>query len=311
MQPFQKRHALNHLTKRRQSESMKASNSVFHSINGLRYHVRAWGDPGNPQLFLLHGWMDVSASFQFLVDALRQNWQVIAPDWRGFGLSEWNQGTYWFQDYLADLDALINSYSPNAPANLVGHSLGGSVACIYGGVNPERVRRIISLEGFGIPRNAPIEAPRHYARWLAELSSPPQFKPYASFAEVAARLKKNNPRLTDNQAAFLARHWAKQSNSGKVELLSDPKHKIVNAALYRLEEAMACWKNVTAPVLWVAGSDSWIRDWLKDSPEEFAQRKQAFNNFSECVIPDAGHMLHLEQPGQVAKIIEDFLDLTP
>jgi pimeloyl-ACP methyl ester carboxylesterase len=146
---------------------------------------------------------------------------------------------------------------------------------------------------------------------LADLSSPPQFKPYASFAEVAARLKKNNPRLTDNQAAFLARHWAKQSDSGKVELLSDPKHKIVNAALYRLEEAMACWKNVAVPVLWVAGSDSWIRDWLKDSPEEFAQRKQAFNNFSECVIPDTGHMLHLEQPGRVAKIIEGFLDLTP
>ncbi len=290
---------------------MKASNSLFHSINGLRYHLRTWGNPGNPQLFLLHGWMDVSASFQFLVDALRQNWRIIAPDWRGFGLSEWNRGTYWFQDYLADLDALINSYSPDAPANLVGHSLGGSVACIYGGVKPERVKHIISLEGFGVPRSSSNEAPRHYAKWLAELSSPPQFKSYDSFAEVAARLKKNNPRLTDNQAAFLARHWAKQSNSGKVELLSDPKHKIVNAVLYRLEEVIACWKNVTAPVLWVAGSDSWIRDWLKDSPEEFTQRKLAFKNFSECIIPDTGHMLHLEQPEQVAKIIEDFLDLTP
>ena len=65
MHPFQKRDALNHLTYRRQSETMKASNSVFHSINGLRYHLRTWGDPGKPQLFLLHGWMDVSASFQF------------------------------------------------------------------------------------------------------------------------------------------------------------------------------------------------------------------------------------------------------
>jgi len=290
---------------------MKASDSIYHNINGIRYHLRTWGVPGNPQLFLLHGWMDVSASFQFLVDALSEKWRVIAPDWRGFGLSEWNQGSYWFQDYLADLDVLVSSYSPDAPVNLVGHSLGGSVACIYGGVKPQRVRRIISLEGFGIPRSIPAEAPRHYARWLAELSSPPQFKPYASFAEVAQRLKENNPRITDNQAAFLARHWAKQSNSGKVELLSDPKHKIVNAVLYRLEEAMACWKNVTAPVLWVAGTDSRIRDWLKDSPDEFEERKLAFKDLSECFIADAGHMLHLEQPEQVAKVIEDFLNITP
>jgi pimeloyl-ACP methyl ester carboxylesterase len=290
---------------------MQSSNSLFKNINGLRYHLRTWGQAGNPQLFLLHGWMDVSASFQFLVDALRQNWHVIAPDWRGFGLSEWNRGSYWFQDYLADLDALLNSCSPDAPANLAGHSLGGSVACVYGGIKPERARRIISLEGFGAPRSAPGEAPQHYAKWLAELSGPPQFKSYISFTEVAARLKKNNPRITDNQADFLARHWARQSDSGKVELLSDPKHKIVSGALYRLEEAMACWKNVTAPVLWVAGSDSWIRDWLKDSPEEFNQRKEAFKNFSEIVIAECGHMLHLDQPEQVAKVIENFLEVTP
>lgn len=34
---------------------MKARNSVFHNINGLRYHVRTWDDHGNPQLFLAHG----------------------------------------------------------------------------------------------------------------------------------------------------------------------------------------------------------------------------------------------------------------
>ena len=53
---------------------------------------------------LLHGWMDVSASFQFLVDALSDDWHVLAPDWRGFGLSEWPQDGYWFADYVADLD---------------------------------------------------------------------------------------------------------------------------------------------------------------------------------------------------------------
>ena len=67
---------------------MKPSRSRFVPIRGLSYHVRTWGDPAARKLFLLHGWMDVSASFQFLVDALADDWHVLAPDWRGFGLSE-------------------------------------------------------------------------------------------------------------------------------------------------------------------------------------------------------------------------------
>ena len=62
--------------------------SLFLPIRGLRYHAHVWGDaslvtPERPPLLLLHGWMDVGASFQFLVDALAaeegfERW-VIAP----------------------------------------------------------------------------------------------------------------------------------------------------------------------------------------------------------------------------------------
>src|SRR6218665_333704 len=52
----------------------------------LNYHVRHWGpeESALPPLVLLHGWMDVSASYQFTVDALQQERRIIAPDWRGF-----------------------------------------------------------------------------------------------------------------------------------------------------------------------------------------------------------------------------------
>ena len=78
------------------------------AVHGLDLHVREWGTEGAPKLFLLHGWMDVSASFAFLVDALRRDWHVIAPDWRGFGLSSWASHGYEFPDYFADLDALLD-----------------------------------------------------------------------------------------------------------------------------------------------------------------------------------------------------------
>jgi len=73
---------------------MKPSRSEFHAIRGLRHHVRIWGEAAAPRLFLLHGWMDVGASFQFLVDSFVRDWQVIAPDWRGFGLSDWVRESY-------------------------------------------------------------------------------------------------------------------------------------------------------------------------------------------------------------------------
>lgn len=286
---------------------MKPSRSEFHQIRGIRHHVRLWGDANNPKLFLLHGWMDVSASFQFLVDAFKQDWLVIAPDWRGFGLSEWAHEGYWFQDYYADLDALIDIYSPGKPANIVGHSMGGNVACTYSGIRPARVEKLISLEGFGMGRSKPEMAPERYERWLDDLKQPPALRPYASFDAVAERLRKNNSRLTEVKAQFLARHWARQADGGGVALCFDPRHKMVNPVLSRLDELIACWQRVTCPVLWVLTNEADPRGWRKDTPAQFQQRKQAFRNFSEITLEDSGHMMHHDQPQKLAEIIEDFL----
>lgn len=286
---------------------MKPSRSEFHALRGIRHHVRSWGDATAPKLFLLHGWMDVSASFQFLVDELKGDWQVIAPDWRGFGLSDWTREGYWFQDYYADLDALVNIYSPNAPIELVGHSMGGNIACVYAGIRPARVEKLVSLEGFGMGRAKPDMAPARYERWLDELQDPPTLRPYTSFDAVAERLRKNNPRLTADKARFLAQHWARQTDNGEIVLRFDPRHKIVNPVLSRLEELMECWKRVTCPTLWVLTHQVDPRGWRKDTPAEFQARKNAFRDFREVLLDDSGHMMHHDQPQKLAAIIEDFL----
>ena len=286
---------------------MKPSQSHIHTIRNLRYQVRTWGDSAAPKMFLLHGWMDVSASFQFLVDCFQREWYVVAPDWRGFGLTEWAAGGYWFPDYYADLDALLEIYQPDMPVNLVAHSMGGNVACTYAGIRPQRVARLVSLEGFGMGRTAPDQAAGRYQQWLDELRAPPRFNSYTSFDAVAARLKKNNRRLTDEQAHFLAQHWAKQTGPAEVTLRSDPKHKFVNPVLTRLEELLACWRQVTAPVLWVTGDETNGRGWRTDSVQQLAERKAAFRDFREIKLQDCGHMMHHDQPVKLAAIIEGFL----
>lgn len=286
---------------------MKASESLFVQVRGLRYHVRRWPAPGAPKLFLLHGWMDVSASFQFLVDALKGKWDVYAPDWRGYGLTEWGKSDcYWFPDYLADLDFLLEEFEKEKPVNLAGHSLGGNVAALYAGIRPERVGKLVNLEGFGLPASRPEQAPQRFAAWLDELKERPKLRPYGNFHELSNRLRKNNPRLTQDRADFLAKHWGREEGGGVV-LRGDPAHKVVNPLLYRYEEVRACWQKVSAPVLWVDASESDTLKRMRMDAAQQAERRAAFRTLRYETVREAGHMLHHDQPEAVAGLIEEFL----
>ena len=284
---------------------MKPSRSLIVPIRDLAYHVRIWGEEHGPKLFMLHGWMDVGASFQFLVDALERDWCVIAPDWRGFGQSAWCADGYWFADYIADLEALLDRFAPGEKARLIGHSLGGNVVNLYAGIRPERALRVVTLDGFGIPAEGPDLAPVKYAKWLDALRDPPGFAPYAGMAAVADRLQKNNPRLSRDKAEFLASHWARTRADGTAELVSDPRHKLPFPIVYRMEEVRAVWARVTAPVLWVSASDSFVLKRLGEGG--LAARMAPLRDCRMVTIPDAGHMLHHDQPQAVAAAIEPFL----
>ena len=232
----------------------------------------------------------------------------IAPDWRGYGLTEWGRSdSYWFPDYIADLDRLLEEIQSEIPVNLVGHSLGGNVAALYAGIRPQRVAKLVNLEGFGMAPTRPEQAPKRYARWLNELHERPSLRPYKDFAELAARLRQNNPRLTQEQGDFLARHWGRDAGAEGVVLRGDPAHKIVNPLLYRIEEVQACWREVSAPVLWVDAVESDTLKRLGLSEAQHAERRNSFQSLKHVTVREAGHMLHHDQPEEVARLIEEFL----
>lgn len=291
-------------------EPVRTSRSRFVTLRGLRHHLREWGDErddlATPPVVLLHGWGDASASFQFLVDALGACRRVVAPDWRGFGLSEWSRRSYFFPDYLADLDALLQVLSPDAPVTLVGHSLGGNVACLYAGIRPQRVARLVSLEGFGLPRQEAAQAPQRFAEWLDQAGSEAKFAHYPDRAAFAARLMRDNPRLRPDRARFLAQHLCIEDGARVVPAI-DPFHRQVNPVLYRLEEAMACWRQVRAPTLWVVATESFVMRRQVADRADYAARLACFSDLCERRIAGSGHNMHHEQPERLAAVLEDFL----
>ncbi|TYC54527.1 alpha/beta hydrolase [Zoogloea oleivorans] len=286
---------------------MTPSRSRFLDVRGLRYHLREWGVEGAPKIFLLHGWMDVSASFQFIVDELKADWHVIAPDWRGFGLTEWHGDSYWFPDYFADLDAILRALVPDGQVSLIGHSMGGNVACHYAGVRPARVARLIALDAFGLAESDPQQSPERFEKWLNELESGVRFRGYPDRLALAARLRADNPRLTEEKAAFLAGHLGEPDGQGGIRLAGDPSHRRVSPMLYRRAEAMASWRRVIAPTLWIEPAEPDLRRRLGVTDEAHEQARACFRDFREVQVSNSGHNLHHDQPGEVARIIETFL----
>ena len=304
----------------------RPARSLFVPVRGLRYHAHVWGDaslasPDRPPLVLMHGWMDVGASFQFLVDELAradgfERW-VIAPDWRGFGRTDKPAAdTYWFPDYLADLEALLDALAPpasHAQVDLVGHSMGGNVVMSYAGVRPARIRRLVNLEGFGLPQTRPQQAPKRLAQWLDEFKAPPTLRGYASLERVAARLVKNNPLLGADKAAWLAQHWARHDDGpggdGLWHILADPAHKRVNPVLYHVDETLETWKLITAPLLWAEGDQTDIAKWWghRYPRSEFHARLSVVPQVRRVVLSPCGHMLHHDQPRALAEHMASFL----
>ncbi len=300
--------------------------SEFAPIRGLNYHVQFWGEPLArtvlPPLVLVHGWMDVAASYQFMVDALSdafaQGRTIIAPDWRGFGQTTLARpghqaDAYWAPDYLADLDLLLDHYVGDTPVDLVGHSLGGNIAMLYAGVRPARIRKLVNLEGFGLPASQPSQAPGRYAKWMDELKSLHRgelaLKAYDDVDGVARRLMKTNRRLSPEKAGWLASHWARPDAQGQWQILGEPGHKITSAQLYRLDEVQEIYRRISAPVLAIEASDDSLALWWKDkySLAEYHERLKQVPNATVAVVQDAGHMLHHDQPEALAILIEGFL----
>lgn len=281
-----------------------SSRSDFLNVRGLRYHVRRWGVAQAPAVFLCHGWLDVSATWGPMAQALLPQFQVLAPDWRGFGHTQWPQDGYWFQDYVADLEAILDHYAPTQPVLLAGHSMGAQIASLYAGLRPARVAKLVCMDGLFLPDMDAKLAPKRFVKWLDALKDLPREKTYTSFEELAGRVRKQHPQLSDAKALFIARCWGREDGRGRITLCADPKHRLNGPGLYRAAESMEVWRQITAPTLFIhAGKSAFIK---AIPAAETAERHACFRDHRIERIEQAGHMLNFDVPEETARLIAAF-----
>jgi len=184
---------------------------------------------------------------------------------------------------------------------------------LYSGVRPERIRRLVNLEGFGMPATVPAMAAGRYAKWMDELKKLHRgelaMHAYDSPDGVARRLMKTNPRLPQDKADWLARHWARENHQGQWVIQGDPAHKVSNAQLYRVDEVLDVYKRISMPTLAVEATESSLDQWWKGAYtlEQYHERLKVVPQVQVARIANAGHMLHHDQPEVLAALIERFL----
>lgn len=270
----------------------------------LRYHVREWERPGETTYVLVHGFSDLSATWEPIAERL--DGHVIAPDLRGHGDSEWigPGGYYHFMDYVADLDDVIRQCARSRVV-LVGHSMGGSVASYWAGTRPDRLAALVLLEGLGPPDLIGADGPSRTAMWIeAWRTGRDKQKVMPTLDDVVRRMRRHDEFLDEPSARRLAEAGTKQVEGGYV-WKQDPLHNTIGPYPYRLDTAKRYWEKVRCPVLCMDGAQSKLN--LGDA--ERAARRASFANVTHRMVENAGHALQRHQPAKVAHAIGDSLHL--
>lgn len=282
--------------------------SRVHVSQGLKLNYFDWGDEGAPVLLLVHGVRDHARSWDWVARALRRDWRVIAPDLRGHGDSDWSPGGGYLSSYhVFDIASLVEALGvADGRLTIVGHSFGGNVVARYSAVFPDRVRKLVLVEGLGpSPKvlaewagQSPVQRTRDWIERGRAAVNGPQRR-MATLAEATQRMKAANPHLTDAQAAHLARHGARRHADG-YGWKYDPRVSIFPPEEFSVDNT-AVWPAITAPTLLCYGAESWTGD-----PEDDG-RASRFRDHRTRVFEKAGHWLHHDQFDAFMAALRDFL----
>ncbi len=274
----------------------------------LRLHYVDWGNPDAPPLVLVHGGRDHCRNWDWVAADLRRDWHIIAPDLRGHGDSQWSSdGDYNLAGFIYDLSQLIDQQRL-APVTLIGHSLGGNIAVRYTGIYPDKVRRLVAIEGLGLTPKTLAERARQgiaerMQAWIAEQHGLSARLPrrYGSIDDAFKRMQGENQHLSPEQARHLTQHGVNQNEDGTYSwkfdnyVRSRPPHDLTAEQIHTL------WSRITCPTLLVCGTESWSTNPLEDG------RASHFRTARVAAVEGAGHWVHHDRLAVFLDLVRGFL----
>ncbi|MGI9386763.1 MAG: alpha/beta fold hydrolase [Methyloligellaceae bacterium] len=274
----------------------------------LRLHYVDWGNAGAPPVLLVHGGRDHCRNWDWVAQALRDDYHVIAPDLRGHGDSQWTLGgTYALSEFVYDIAHLLHQ-TKLTPVTIIAHSLGGMITLRYAGVYPDNVKKLISIEGLGfspkvLAKRAKLTAQERMGEWVESLRGLSGRTPrrYASLEEAVGRMQDENPHLSPTQARHLTIHGVNQNEDGTYSWKFDnyvrafPPYDMETAQIHEL------WSNIDCPTLLIRGSESWASDPKEDG------RAEHFRNARFVAVENAGHWVHHDRLEEFLGLTRDFL----
>ncbi len=286
--------------------------SSFYVSQRLRLHFVDWGNESRPPLVLVHGGRDHARSWDWVARALRGEHHVIAPDLRGHGDSAWAiGGMYAMADFVLDLAQLLDALGL-FPVTLIGHSLGGAVVLQYAGAFPERVHKVVAIEGLGpapeLAANMRAVPPwERLVRWIDDMQHLAARQPrrYASIAAAAARMREENAFLSEEQALHLTRHGVARNEDGTWSWKFDNYVRAFSPQRFDPDDVRALWGRIACPVLLLRGSKSWASDPVLDG------RITAFREARLVNVEGAGHWVHHDRLEEFLRLVGEFLEGDP
>ena len=272
------------------------------ALPGQRLAARAWGDDALPKLLALHGWLDNAASFDALAPLLCGHFHIVAIDFPGHGRSDWRQPGAWYHyvDYLSDALGAADALGWQR-FGLLGHSLGAAVASMVAGACPERVERLLLIEGLGPIAGAADDAARQLGRALAERASANAKAPrvFADLDEaVSARMRAGD--LSVTAARSLVERGAKPVDGG-FTWSTDPRLMLASPVRYVEEQVLAVLRGIRAPTGLILAQPE-----QPYMPHAAMENRIAQVQGIEVVRIAGTHHLHMENPRPVADALLSF-----
>lgn len=274
----------------------------------LRLHYVDWGNADAPPLLLIHGGRDHCRNWDWVAEALRKDYHIIAPDLRGHGDSQWMiGGSYAISEYVYDIAQLLHQ-TKLTPIKIIGHSLGGAITLRYAGLYPDTVKKVVAIEGMGPPphrdpeQSSKTTANRidHWIQQLRDLSGRTPRR-YNSLEEAWNRMQEANKHLTPEQARHLTIHGVNQNEDGTYSWKFDNYIRATPPFTMPREAAAELWAAIECPTLLIHGTDSWAKDPREDGRADIFQDVQV-EEFS-----DAGHWVHHDQLDGFLELVKEFL----